>query len=397
MLDFDYHRESAITKWLQTKCSNVTDWIKSKCDKATNWVQTKWCTTPTYEDVILSVTGLNRGWLYQGMMVGSFMYPIGLTMSDIPNNTNNIALSVFMILIPINYILACNYFKNIHHSRSQRETDTMEIVGKNFVHKWSVLLCVMSIGVSTGITVYKDDYINIVQSVTLWTVGRYTSLYNYFTFIVDFYKHKKILVASENILKDNIVESEYTMISNVSHKLLKIRHNLNKSVGMLQNLYAIPTLVGSIALGLTFDETVSNNYNIHVLLYIFVFMFTQVTMLTVISMLTKARLDILKLIHAPELSEMFIKRTAIILHPNSQVRKFISKMRERRPSLNPENKMVTSNATGIDWLILFNILKERWINFSILGMNFDNGQVVKKGVTTVAIIIGAARYLRQFG
>lgn len=384
---------SRFKRWYNDAIDNTKGWYAA----AKNWVLDKWHNTPTYNETVLSVTGLNRGYLYQGTMLASFLYPIGIVIADIPNNTGNIAMGVFMSLIPINYALACKYFRTVHYDRTQRDTVNMDIVEKDFVHKWSTLLCLMSIGVSITVELTTGDIWTIPSSVTLWTVGRYTALYNYFTFILDFYKHKKIIVAYEDIVKTDLVTSEYTVISNVSHQLLKIRHNLNKSVGILQNLYAIPTLVGSIALGLTFDETLSDDYNINILLYIFVFLFTQTTMLAVISMLTRARLDILNLIHSPQLSEIFIKRTAIVLHPNTQVRKFINKVRERRPSQQPENKMVMSNATGIDWLILFNILKERWINFNILGMNFDNGQVIKKGVTTVAIIIGAARYIRQFG
>ena len=43
--------------------------------------------------------------------------------------------------------------------------------------------------------------------------------------------------------------------------------------------------------------------------------------------------------------------------------------------------IIEETATTIDWLILGNILSEKWLDFTIFGISTSDGQLIKKSIT----------------
>ena len=40
---------------------------------------------------------------------------------------------------------------------------------------------------------------------------------------------------------------------------------------------------------------------------------------------------------------------------------------------------IRDNGSSIDWIVLYTILKERWVSFSFMGLTFEDGNAIKKG------------------
>ena len=51
-----------------------------------------------------------------------------------------------------------------------------------------------------------------------------------------------------------------------------------------------------------------------------------------------------------------------------------------------------NSGSSIDWLVLYTILKERWVSFSFFGLTFEDGDAIKKGLALSAMLVAANHF-----
>ena len=53
------------------------------------------------------------------------------------------------------------------------------------------------------------------------------------------------------------------------------------------------------------------------------------------------------------------------------------------------------NNAAIDWMILHSTLSERWASFNLMGVSFDNTDVIKKGIGMISVIVLISSYFNS--
>ena len=51
------------------------------------------------------------------------------------------------------------------------------------------------------------------------------------------------------------------------------------------------------------------------------------------------------------------------------------------------------NATTLDWIIIDKLLNTKWMDFSIMGISTQDGELIKKVITFSSIAIVLLRYI----
>lgn len=128
--------------------------------------------------------------------------------------------------------------------------------------------------------------------------------------------------------------------------------------------------------------------------------------------LTSQRKKLLKIIQSNKFTKAFLKRngkrtstpqdpfkTLIVLQRFSKIKEGLplSSMNNIKLSpLTPKSPntpdWVRDNGSSIDWIVLYTILKERWISFSFFGLTFEDGDAIKKGFALSAVLVASNNF-----
>ena len=53
------------------------------------------------------------------------------------------------------------------------------------------------------------------------------------------------------------------------------------------------------------------------------------------------------------------------------------------------------SATTLDWIVLGNILSEKWLDFTIFGISTSDGQLIKKSITLCSAMLFVISFLQN--
>lgn len=300
-------------------------------------------------------------------------------------NSNNIKYlsSLFMHLnLPIIYIFEKKYFR----------TDHLEIHLKCKKFKMITIItsCVLSIILNfIDITAFYNEYYwlhffenNIIFfSIIIieWIYSRlvlflfvYCFIFVMNSHIVRFYKLIIDIDQNEFDFEENVC------LSNIIYEITKIKNEIEITIGFFNNIISINTILGGISLAifirdvfpennLTFNFEDHDRYLLHpMILYII----SQMMLLINMYRYSSNRDKVLKYINSIDFIKRFLTRVS-----TEKV------MKKTKGNINLVTlNIIEESATTLDWLILGNMLSERWLDFTIFGISTSDGQLLKKSI-----------------
>lgn len=208
-----------------------------------------------------------------------------------------------------------------------------------------------------------------------------------FTFIFTFIFVMDVHIKSFNSIIKRLESNEYIFDGNpclgtIIKELGKIRHDIECTIRYFNDIIAFVTLIGGIALAIFTRNLLPNgldvnnlnlNFDIHdryLLHPLALYIISNVFLLINMSRYSFRRDEILKYIKSMDFMNKFLVRTSsekIMKKTGSKLDVVILNIAEE-------------SATTLDWIILGNILSEKWLDFTILGVSTSDGKLLKKSI-----------------
>ena len=299
------------------------------------------------------------------------------------------------INLPIIYIFEKKYFR----------TDHLEIHLKCKKFKITLIIfsCIMSIILNfIDITSFYNEYywLHLLNNNILffsvviieWIYSRLVLfLFVYcFIFIMNehilrFYKLIKDIDKNEFDFEDNVC------LSNIIYEITKIRNEIEITIQNFNDIISITTVLGGISLAIFIrDVFPENNFNInfedhdrYLVHAIILYIISQMMLLFNMYRYSSRRDDVLKYIKSVDFIQRFLTRisTEKIMHK--------TKGNVNLVTLN----ILEESATTIDWLILGNMLSEKWLDFTIFGISTSDGKLLKKSIALGSTLLFIMSFL----
>ena len=190
--------------------------------------------------------------------------------------------------------------------------------------------------------------------------------------------HIKVLDKFKNKIENNEINFEdSSCLSNLIQDVCVIRYHIEKTIDLYNNIISILTLLGATGLGVFIrDIYVSDSFFIEehdrYLLFPFsVYILTQGILVYYMYTYSSKREDVLKYIKSVNFVNKFLIKTPaykILRRSNNNV------------SLLNFNS-IEETSTALDWMILGQMLSEKWLDFTILGISSSDGGLIKRSIT----------------
>jgi len=313
----------------------------------------------------------------------------------------------FKLLIPIQYILSLIYFNKSHFDDfylKDRKSIHLEclpntkliIIGIIIISLISSLLTlilkILSIDFDNNLDPFnyynqsldKQIFINIFDILQL-LYGRSILFINTISFIIVFCKHIKIIDNLLQILNNKIYNGyDIKGLTFFCRQVTKIRYEMHKSIKLLEKMFSMSTIIGGFSCGYIIDNYKSFNIGEISIISFIIFIITQCAFFYIIYKLANQKEQLLTLINSPLISRKFLSR-----FNNKYLDCYIEQSDINQQKMNCNLSLIVKmnkltriekdNATSLDWLILNNILNQKWTEFSICGISLHNGNVLKQG------------------
>lgn len=206
-----------------------------------------------------------------------------------------------------------------------------------------------------------------------------------FTFIFTFIFVMDVHIKSFNSIIKRLESNEYIFDGNpclgtIIKELGKIRHDIEYTIRYFNDIIAFVTVIGGIALAIFTRNLLPNgldinnlNFDIHdryLLHPLALYIISNVFLLINMSRYSFRRDEILKYIKSMDFMNKFLVRT-----PSEKI------MKKTGSKLDVVIlNIAEESATTLDWIILGNILSEKWLDFTILGVSTSDGKLLKKSI-----------------
>tara|TARA_Y100000389_G_C17251126_1_gene408137 strand:- start:240 stop:776 length:537 start_codon:yes stop_codon:yes gene_type:complete len=171
-------------------------------------------------------------------------------------------------------------------------------------------------------------------------------------------------------------------------------------------------MLGTVGIGVFFQTIDEFDNKIFTLICIGLFFFIQCIFVYYMYSLTSQRKKLLRIIQSSKFTKAFLKRNGKYKStPKDPFKTLITIQRftkgkmsipigslsdikltpspQGNSSLIKTPDWVRDNGSSIDWIVLYTILKERWISFSFFGLTFEDGDAIKKGLALSAMLVAA--------
>ena len=203
--------------------------------------------------------------------------------------------------------------------------------------------------------------------------------------ILRFYKLIKDIDKNEFDFEDNVC------LSNIIYEITKIRNEIEITIQNFNDIISITTVLGGISLAIFIrDVFPENNFNInfedhdrYLVHAIILYIISQMMLLFNMYRYSSRRDDVLKYIKSVDFIQRFLTRisTEKIMHK--------TKGNVNLVTLN----ILEESATTIDWLILGNMLSEKWLDFTIFGISTSDGKLLKKSIALGSTLLFIMSFL----
>lgn len=228
-----------------------------------------------------------------------------------------------------------------------------------------------------------------------WIYSRLVIFLFVYTFMFVINQHidklKKIKVQIE---KNEFDFEENVCLSNLIIKLAKTKDEIEKTINLFNGVISYTTVLGGISLAVfikdVFPRGFTKEFNFedhdrYLLHPIILYICNQIILLINMSRYSYSRGDILHFIKSIDFINRFLTRLS--------TEKIIKKS-------NGNLNLVTLNiledsATTIDWLILGNMLSEKWLDFTVFGISTSDGKLIKQSITIGGTLLFVISFLQN--
>ena len=229
-----------------------------------------------------------------------------------------------------------------------------------------------------------------------WIYSRISLFLFVFTFMFVLNEHIKKLKNLKIQLEENEFDFENNVcLSNLIIKLAKTKYEIEKTINLFNDIISYTTILGGISLAiflrdvfphgfkdltLNFDD--HDRYLIHpIILYIC----NQIILIIIMRKYSYAREEILHFIKSIDFINRFLIRTST---------EKIAKKSNGNISLVTLN-ILEDSAITLDWLILGNMLSEKWLDFNIFGISTSDGKLIKQSIAIGSTLLFAVNFLQN--
>tara|TARA_Y100000741_G_scaffold309431_1_gene252865 strand:+ start:510 stop:1775 length:1266 start_codon:yes stop_codon:yes gene_type:complete len=243
---------------------------------------------------------------------------------------------------------------------------------------------------------FNDNVLFFTLIVIEWIYSRITLFLFVFTFMFVLKEHIKKLKCLKCQLEDNEFDFENNVcLSNLIIKIAKTKFDIGKTINLFNDIISYTTVLGGIALAifirdifphgfkdlnLNFDD--HDRYLIHpIILYICI----QIILIIIMRKYSYAREEILHFIKSIDFISRFLMRTST---------QKIAKKSNGNLSLVTLN-ILEDSAFTLDWLILGNMLSEKWLDFNIFGISTSDGKLIKQSIAIGGTLLFSVNFLQN--
>ena len=269
---------------------------------------------------------------------------------------------------------------------------------------------------------YLNKYIAICVLIIEWIYARTIFILTSGAFTIVFCKHVKDI---QNFINE-ILSNEFDMedahcLGNLIKNISNLRHSVEISIEFFNKLLSFITVFGGISLGLFIRHKhiiyINNKNNVESITYInnntnesnftnitksielfkehdyyliqtfLLYIFCQIIFFWNIIYYSELRNKLIKLIESPSFVNKFLTRWS-----TNKVKKKCRDNNEIKHIAKIILCIEEENSTTIDWLVLDKLAKNKWMDFSILGISTQDGSLIKKVITFSSIIYFVLSY-----
>ena len=199
--------------------------------------------------------------------------------------------------------------------------------------------------------------------------GRGTCILNTTTFSFIFYKHVKVLLFYAEVLEQrNWSDQNYDRVSTMLVNFTRIRESLKIATNMTKSMYSSASVAGGIIIGsLLHSRTVSDAYIWRYETFVILgsFFLLQSLVFMVIAQLSMAKDKIEDVAKSSKFAMQFLARRA---GNDSEVALF-------------------ENASSIDYRLFIDMLNEKWLDFSVMGIPIHSLSFLKQCFSFASILL----------
>ncbi len=309
-------------------------------------------------------------------------------------------LLTFLINIntPVNYIWAKHYFSTNHFD--------IFINSCNY-NCWSFVIFIIVITfISIIISLVNiDSFYNkyyyiynfnrslaIIIVILEWLYSRLLFALTSSSFTIVFCKHVKQI---RNFIKQ-IISNEFDLedsycLSSLITNIASLRHSVEISIRFYNKLLSFITVTGGISLAI-YIRHLYNNFNEENTLIIQ--QHEEYLLQSYILYIICQIIFFYNVLNYSELRNRLVK----LIQSSSFVNKFLTRWSASRLKKKCKDKceikhlskiilcIEQENATSIDWMILEKLTRNKWMDFSILGISTQDGTLIKKVITFSSLI-----------
>lgn len=308
------------------------------------------------------------------------------------NDIRHLTSFLLHINIPLIHIWAKYYFMNNHMEKilDCKKFKTLIIVIFTLT---SLLLNFIDIEAIKNNYIWPsiltdDIYIFSIIVIIDWFYSRLLSFLFLFTVIFVLKTHiSEISKLKNDISRPEEYFLENTCINGVLMEISIIRDKIKKTIELFNYIISITTLIGAASLSLfvrsilpTKNMSIDNifinliPFDRYLSVCVLIYTFIQIALLSYIYFYTSTRESILDYIKSQTFIKIFLQRLNITSCKNIDIN-----------LINLSTSFDTSNS--IEWLILCDILSNRWVEFTIFGISTSDGKLLMKGITLGGTII----------
>lgn len=228
-----------------------------------------------------------------------------------------------------------------------------------------------------------------------WIYSRLVIFLFVYTFMFVINQHidklKKIKVQIE---KNEFDFEENVCLSNLIIKLAKTKDEIEKTINLFNGIISYTTILGGISLAVfikdVFPHGFTKEFNFedhdrYLLHPIILYICNQIILLINMSRYSYSRGDILHFIKSIDFINRFLTRLStekIIKKSNGNLNLVMLNILE-------------DSSTTIDWLILGNMLSEKWLDFTVFGISTSDGKLIKQSITIGGTLLFVISFLQN--
>ncbi len=243
---------------------------------------------------------------------------------------------------------------------------------------------------------FNDNVLFFTLIVIEWIYSRITLFLFVFTFMFVLKEHIKKLKSLKSQLEENEFDFENNVcLSNLIIKIAKTKYEIEKTINLFNDIISYTTVLGGISLAifirdvfphgfkdltLNFDD--HDRYLVHpIILYIC----NQIILIVIMRKYSYAREEILHFIKSIDFINRFLMRTST---------EKIARKSNGNISLVTLN-ILEDSATTLDWLILGNMLSEKWLDFNVFGISTSDGKLIKQSIAIGGTLLFSVNFLQN--